>query len=196
MEVTMSQCTVCFQEYPDSELIAYQKDRVCIGCKENYFQKIREGVEFSTKDLNYASIGRRFGANVIDGIILFIFQMVLTFLLMGAAFAGTAVKANPALAGTSFIVTILYLLFGVAYYVVLIGWKGATLGKMAVKVKVVRPDGSPVNFGVAFLRYIGTFISGIILGIGYFIAFNDAEKRTLHDRIAGTRVINDVPQAA
>jgi uncharacterized RDD family membrane protein YckC len=75
------------------------------------------------------------------------------------------------------------------YYVLFLGWKGATPGKMLLKIKVVRPDGSPISYGTAFLRYIGVFISSIILGIGYIMAFFDKENRTLHDRIAGTRVV-------
>ena len=71
----------------------------------------------------------------------------------------------------------------------LIGKYGATLGKMACGIRVVRPDGSPVTYLRAFGRYWAKFLSGIMLLIGYIIAAFDAEKRALHDHICDTRVV-------
>ena len=49
-------------------------------------------------------------------------------------------------------------------------------------------DGSPITPGAAVLRYIGTYISRLILFIGYIMVAFDPQKRGLHDRIAGTVV--------
>jgi uncharacterized RDD family membrane protein YckC len=114
-------------------------------------------------------------------------NLVLVGSLLGAAYSKPE-AATQALGG-SMIVTLLSLIIGVAYYVFFIGWKGATPGKMLLKIKVVRPDGQPVGYGQSFLRYIGYMASSIILGIGYLMAIWDDEKRALHDRIASTRVI-------
>jgi uncharacterized RDD family membrane protein YckC len=78
---------------------------------------------------------------------------------------------------------------GAAYSILFIGKAGATPGKMAMGIKVVRPDGSPISMGQSVGRYFSTMISGFTLGIGYLIAAFDDERKTLHDRIAGTRVI-------
>ena len=60
---------------------------------------------------------------------------------------------------------------------------------MAVKIKVVRPDGSPIGYGRAFGRYFGFLLSYVICLIGLIMAAFDSEKRALHDRICDTRVI-------
>ena len=66
---------------------------------------------------------------------------------------------------------------------------GQTLGKMAMGIKVVMANGEPVEFGSAMLRYFGYWLSWLILGIGYLMIAFSAEKRGLHDNIAGTVVI-------
>jgi uncharacterized RDD family membrane protein YckC len=75
------------------------------------------------------------------------------------------------------------------YEIVMTGTRGATLGKMAVGIKVVRADGSPISMGLATGRYFATFVSAITLSIGYIRAGFDDQKRSLHDRICETRVI-------
>lgn len=74
-------------------------------------------------------------------------------------------------------------------YFVFLHWaRGQTLGKMALRVRVVSLDGSPLSFGQAALRHLGAWFSAVILGIGYLIAAFRADKRALHDLIARTRV--------
>lgn len=60
---------------------------------------------------------------------------------------------------------------------------------MATSVKVVNEDGTPITMGRSALRYLAKMLSGLILCIGYIMAAFDEEKRTLHDRLCGTRVI-------
>ena len=79
---------------------------------------------------------------------------------------------------------------GVTYAVFFTGYNGQTPGKMALRIQVIRTDGTPMSYGRAFLReVIGKFVSGIILGIGYLMAGFDRQKQGLHDKIAGTYVI-------
>ena len=76
-----------------------------------------------------------------------------------------------------------------ACYPVIFHWLwGQTLGKMAVRVRVVTLDGGPLTLGRAILRQIGYWLSAVILGIGYLIAAFRGDKRALHDLIAGTPV--------
>ena len=66
---------------------------------------------------------------------------------------------------------------------------GATLGKMAIGLRVVTSDGQRLSFANATGRYFAKILSAIILLIGFImIAFTD-RKRGLHDMIAGTLVI-------
>jgi uncharacterized RDD family membrane protein YckC len=76
-----------------------------------------------------------------------------------------------------------------AYEIFFIGAYGATLGKMLMKIKVVTPEGGRISYARATGRHFAKLLSGIILYIGYLMAFWDDEKRALHDRMCGTRVI-------
>lgn len=74
-------------------------------------------------------------------------------------------------------------------YFVLLHWaRGQTLGKMVFRVRVVTLAGGPLPFGISVLRHLGSWISAAILGVGYLVAAFRADKRALHDLIAGTRV--------
>jgi uncharacterized RDD family membrane protein YckC len=74
-------------------------------------------------------------------------------------------------------------------YFVFLHWaRGQTVGKMAFRVRVVSLDGGPLSFGQSALRHLGSWLSAVILGIGYLLAAFRADKRALHDLIAGTRV--------
>ena len=56
-------------------------------------------------------------------------------------------------------------------------------------LKIFRPDGSKLTAGRIVGRYFATLVSTMTLLIGYIMAAFDDEKRSLHDRIADTRVI-------
>lgn len=67
--------------------------------------------------------------------------------------------------------------------------RGATLGKMAVGLRIVTEQGARLSFLRATGRYFAKYVSALILGIGFLmVAFTD-RKRGLHDMIAGTLVI-------
>ena len=67
--------------------------------------------------------------------------------------------------------------------------RGATVGKMAMGLRVVTNDGKRLSFLNATGRYFAKIISAVILCIGFLmIAFTD-RKRGLHDMIASTLVI-------
>ncbi len=67
----------------------------------------------------------------------------------------------------------------------------ATLGKMAVSVKVTDMEGNRISFARATGRYFGKIISGMILMIGYIMAGFTEKKQALHDMIANTVVIRE-----
>ena len=65
----------------------------------------------------------------------------------------------------------------------------ATIGKKAMNIKVTDMDGGRISFGQATGRHFGKIISGIILLIGYFMMLWDEKSQTLHDKMAGTLVV-------
>ena len=66
----------------------------------------------------------------------------------------------------------------------------ATLGKMALGIKVVDQEGNPVSFGRATVRNLAKLLSGMILLIGYLMAGFTFRKQALHDILAGCLVVN------
>lgn len=79
-------------------------------------------------------------------------------------------------------------ILGAGYSIVFHWIWGQTLGKMALQIRVVSMDGGPLSFGQSVGRYFATFLSGLILGIGFVMAGIRSDKRALHDLLAGTRV--------
>ena len=65
----------------------------------------------------------------------------------------------------------------------------ATLGKMAMGLKVTDEQGRRISFVRATGRYFSKIISGMTLLIGYIMAGFTARKQALHDMIAGTLVM-------
>ncbi|MBI3549515.1 MAG: RDD family protein [Elusimicrobia bacterium] len=128
-----------------------------------------------------AGFWARGGASFIDSIVL-------------AVAAGLAsIPLNMALGGAPFLQGIVNFLvgvgFGCAYYTWMTSAYGQTLGKMAIGMRVVSEDGSPVPVGRALVRWLGYYASGLLLGIGYLVAPFNAQKRALHDFMAGTKVV-------
>jgi len=106
----------------------------------------------------------------------------------GMILAGVNLVISLAIANP-FSAFFLEVILGAIYHVAFWIGQGATPGKMAVGVKVVMANGEPIELGSAILRYFGYWLSGLILGIGYLMIAFSAEKRGLHDNIAGTVVI-------
>ncbi|MFI5172234.1 MAG: RDD family protein, partial [Chitinophagales bacterium] len=78
------------------------------------------------------------------------------------------------------------LLIPMIYFVFFEGLWGASIGKLITGIRVRRKDGGKINFGVAFIRYLGRIISTIIFLLGYALALIDSKRQTLHDKIANT----------
>jgi uncharacterized RDD family membrane protein YckC len=122
-------------------------------------------------------------AVLIDGVVLIVVQGILFgagWILWGSGLsAGVAVKGATQLFSS---------LIGAAYTIVFHWMWGQTLGKMALQIRVVSMGGGPLSFGQAVGRYFATFLSALILGIGFIMAGVRSDKRALHDLLAGTRV--------
>ena len=65
----------------------------------------------------------------------------------------------------------------------------ATLGKMALGLRVTDLHGNRVSFATASGRHFGRMISSIICGVGYLMAAFTEKKQTLHDMMASTLVL-------
>ena len=82
------------------------------------------------------------------------------------------------------------LVIGAAYEIYFLSTRSATVGKLALGLKVIRADGGTLSVGQATGRFFAyTLDAYFTLLIGFIIAGFDTEKRALHDRICDTRVI-------
>lgn len=119
--------------------------------------------------LALASIGTRFVAALIDGLLLIIPGIVLGWI--------------PVLG------PILTLVITWLYFAKMEELTGATFGKRWMGIQVVNEDGQRQTFWQASLRFlIRNFISGILC-VGYIIAFFTEKRQALHDLVAKTYVI-------
>lgn len=76
-----------------------------------------------------------------------------------------------------------------AYFVV--SWQrvGATIGMRAWKLRVVDAAGARLGWRLGALRFVLALVSLAFAGAGFWMAWFDAERRTFHDRVCGTRVV-------
>ena len=152
---------------------------------------------------HYGGFWIRFVARVIDSIILGIVNAIvrIPFMLMfgigtlgmrglgrGVGGMGGLILA-PAMIGVVGLSVLIGIALGAAYEVYFLSAHGATPGKMALGLRVIRADGGPISPMLALGRHFSMWISAIIFMIGYIMAGFDPEKRALHDRICETRVI-------
>ncbi len=181
----LTNCSECGRPHPQTEMIQYENIWVCADCKPRFAQKIKEGVQPQGL-LTYAGFWIRFGAKMIDGIILWFVYLLVGFL------AGIALDFSDqpeAAIASSLIMSFFQLLINAAYITFFLGRYSATPGKMACGLTVVQPDRRPISYPRALGRFFAELLSSIILCIGYIMAAFDSEKRALHDRICNTRVI-------
>jgi len=142
----------------------------------------------------------RFVAYFLDSLIIAVPMWILIAIFAGGMFAGFSGSATDeeqvaaaAAAGFGVFVIILLAFVGVWLYEALMtsSERGATLGKRALGLRVVKSDGTRLTFGRATGRFFAkVFITGIIpFGIGYIMAGFTDRKRALHDMIADTVVV-------
>lgn len=147
--------------------------------------------EMST--FTYRSVGIRFVALLIDGIILAIISALIS-LPFGIPIAtiSNASSITPSVfapLGSSVIIIIVFL-----YFTLLLGTYGQTVGKMAVKIKVVKEDGTKIGYIDALLRTVLLVIDGIPYVIPYLLGailiWSSDKKQRLGDRAAHTIVVS------
>ncbi len=142
-----------------------------------------------TGTVAYGSIWRRMLAALIDGVIVGIpFMLVL----------GPSEYFRWEESGVSFVVwtrpweyleMLVFLVYAAAMQS---SSKQATLGMQALDLRLVHDEGhGPVSFARAAARDLLTYLSALILLIGYrMIAFTD-KRQALHDKLTGTVVLHD-----
>jgi uncharacterized RDD family membrane protein YckC len=66
----------------------------------------------------------------------------------------------------------------------------ATIGKLVLGIRVTDLRGERIGLSRALLRYLGKYLSTLIVGIGFLMVAWTERKQGLHDLLAGTLVLN------
>lgn len=200
-------CAVSGKRYPVREMIQYDGKWISAEHRDEYFQRMREGVNQPGQQgmpgpYGYGGFWRRFCALFIDGIVLGVVNQIIAFIVMaifGMSYQFGGPKLQPGQAGqfaelgkfllVMAVLQVISLAIALSYEIGFIRKFDATPGKMAMGMKLLRADGSKLSVGRIVGRYFAKGLSFLILTIGYIMAGVDDEKRALHDRICDTRVV-------
>ena len=132
----------------------------------------------------HAPRARRFAAGVIDlAILTAIDGLVVYFTLRVAGLDARDILRLPLLPLLGF-----FAILNGGYLVGFTAASGQTMGKMLTGVRVVGESGGRVPLGHAIVRAVAWGLSVLPLGLGCLPALSGA-GRTLHDRLANTRVV-------
>ena len=154
---------------------------------------------------DYAGFWKRVGAYILDGIILY-FPSMLIGNMMGDVAAKEALKeaiasaaGDPQLAWAAQMhyydvmwpAILLSAVLGWLYFAFCesSAWQ-ATVGKLALGIRVTDMQGNRITFPRALGRYAAKIISTLILLIGFLMVAWTQRKQGLHDLMAGTLVLN------
>lgn len=167
-------CGKCGASNPDA-------GNFCVQCGASLANSATAVAAPASGNPVFAGFWIRVGAYMIDYIAILFASLVVMVLVLGAF------DAAPASAGLYVLMSIvgpwLYAAFMES------GRAQATLGKMAVGIKVTDLEGNRIGFGRATGRYFAEWITGLTLGFGYAMNLFTAKRQTLHDMMAGTVVV-------
>ena len=121
-------------------------------------------------------------AVIIDAIILFIIFYVVALATGGTNMASYSMTSPSSLIS-------LVIAFG--YFIVLEATKGATLGKMAMGLKVVKQEGSAMDWKASIIRNLLRIIDGFFFYlVGAIVVWVSKSKQRLGDMAAHTLVVS------
>jgi uncharacterized RDD family membrane protein YckC len=116
-------------------------------------------------------------AFIIDSVILYVVNLIVGAVL------------SPSTAGRTGIQTLLGIIYFTYFWSASSLWPGQTVGDKLLSLRVVRTDGSDLSIVQALIRYVGLFVSFLVIFIGVIWVAFDPNKQGWHDKIAGTYVV-------
>ncbi|MET8469916.1 RDD family protein [Streptomyces sp. NPDC006422] len=158
-----------------------------------------------------ASMGRRFGARAIDGVLLGVVYSIISFAgVLGSVasfqdcdpyasdYESCVNDASSSVFGAVLAIMGVLMALVLVYEVVMIATIGATLGKLAVGIRVVNSEtGAKPGFGAALVRYLIPMVGAFVCYVGailvYLSPFWDKSGRLQgwHDKAAKTAVVTN-----
>jgi len=145
----------------------------------------------------YQGVAIRFVAILIDTIIIAIISGVLAFPFRTPFISITNVTGTPSITSApnplAWVGGVISLLVFFLYFILLEGAYGQTVGKMAVKIKVVREDGTKIDYADSTVRNVLRIIDLIPFVVPYLLGailiWSSDRKQRLGDRAGHTVVV-------
>lgn len=141
------------------------------------------GDSFAPPRAAFAGLGRRALALVYEALLLVALMFLSSLPLVVILHAAERAAARPLFQ--------LYLLLVVAAYFIW-QWRrgGQTLAMKTWRMRLVTRENTPLSLRHAASRFLFAVPGTLLLGAGFLWALVDPEGLFLHDRLAGTRIVN------
>jgi uncharacterized RDD family membrane protein YckC len=133
--------------------------------------------------LRAPSLGRRLASALYDLLMLAALVLVATFPFLAVVGDSTAGWRRHVLQGWVLVVA-------AAYFTWFWTHGGQTLPMKTWRFRLVRGDGAPVSVPRALHRYALAVLGFFALGLGFLWALVDRDGQFLHDRLAGTALVD------
>ena len=143
----------------------------------------------------YAGFWKRVAASIIDGFVTMALSYAILIPMVMLTGGGWGMFIGEPDSGGAGILMFFWYLISLMVPLLYMSFmhssaNQATLGKMAVGIKVSRLDGERISFWRAFGRYFGYILSTMILFIGVIMVAFTERKQALHDMISDTLVVD------
>jgi uncharacterized RDD family membrane protein YckC len=133
--------------------------------------------------LRAPSIGRRLASALYDSLLLAALVLVATFPFL--AFFGDSTSGWRRHVLQAWVLGV-----AGAYFAWFWTHGGQTLPMKTWRLRLVRHDGAPVSLARALHRYVLATLGLFALGLGFLWALVDRDRQFLHDRLAGTAIVD------
>ena len=147
----------------------------------------------------YGGFWRRLWSHLIDRFILGVVLMPVSFLVFVPMLANQSIDWTDTDLPAEALAGLLGGILTLAFLALLASWlyfalmqsssRQATLGQLALGLRVTDLEGRRISFGRASGRQFATVLTGLTFGIGYLTVLFKTRKQTLHDLVAGTLVV-------
>lgn len=142
-----------------------------------------------------ASLWRRLGAILYDGIVILALWIVVGFIVLSLfgiddarSLEGEVVVLAPLYRATLFAAMILSAL---AFFAGFWMHSGQTIGMLAWKIRIRNADGSAINFQQSCIRFISGGLSLLLLGVGHWWMLFSPRRATLSDHLSRSCVFRE-----
>jgi uncharacterized RDD family membrane protein YckC len=192
VETGIERCERCGGEFCPDCFVVLRDRAFCAACKVEHVRDLRSGIVPGVLDL--ARVGRRFLGIWLDSFVTAIasYALILPIMIPLASMSATRGRGSSPGVLPMVLSLLMYPVFlGVplVYEGFMLQRRGQTLGKMALGLKVVTPEGHDIGKGQAWGRATIKVLLGSCMGIDYVPALFTRERTCFHDMIARTRVV-------